>query len=539
MKSFVTFTFMFVIMFIFLCEAKELNLKPRILFIPLDARPPCLKLTEKMGLIGNAEVVSPPMQMLGNFQEPGQSTAINAWILQQDLKSFDAAIVVLDMIAYGGLVASRKFLVGSPEALARVEILKQIRKRAPDLKIYGQNVIMRLAPNSDGKNEAYREKLHTWAKISPDTDNKTKAEVLKLEQEIPAKALADYKLARLRNYNTNLKAIDFVKNGFIDYLILSQDDATPKGVHVVDRQNLIAEVNRLGLSEKIAVQPGADEVSMLLLARVLNKHFNYSPKIKAVYSSDKLRVTVMPFEDRPLDVTVSHHIKSTGSREVENENEADLLFYVFPSRHEAGVAEKFASEIEQKIRAGKRVIVADIDPVGDVQGGDTKFTEALKKRHLFSELSGYASWNTAGNTIGTALPHGMVFSLAETKLLKDKSIAGKVWTAQNWFMINRVMDDYYYHNLVRAKANAFLTGTNRKASSTLMSDSDTEKVEVYSLGLLQSHLNTFTKTYFEKQGDGLQQKVNCDKPSGLRFDLPWNRTFEANIDFDITCDAVN
>jgi len=539
MKRIVTSTFILLIINIFICEARNSALRPKILFIPLDARPPCLKMTEKMGLIGNAEIISPPMKMLGNFQEPGQSTEINAWILKQDLQSFDAAIVVLDMIAYGGLVASRKFLIKSPDALARMEVLKQIRKRAPKLKIYGQNVIMRLAPNSDGKNEVYREKLHTWAKISSDTDEKAEAEILKLEHEIPAEALADYKMARLRNYNTNLKAIDFVKNGLIDYLILSQDDATPKGVHLTDRQNLIAEVNRLGLAEKIAVQPGADEVSMLLLARVLNKHFNYSPKIKAVYSSDKLRVTTMPFEDRPLDVTVSHHIKSTGSREVENENEADLLFYIFPSRQEVGVAEKFAKEIEQKIKAGKRVIVADIDPVGDVQGGDAKFTEALEKRHLFSELSGYASWNTAGNTIGTALPHGVIFSLAKAKLLKNESIASKVWTAQNWFMINRVMDDYYYHNLVRAKANAFLTGTNRKASSTLMSDTDTEKVEGYSLGLLQMHLNTFMKNYFEKPGNSLQQKVTCGEPSGLHFDLPWNRTFEADIDFDITCIAGN
>jgi len=538
MKS-VIFTFLFVNIFISLSEAKEPDLKPRILFIPLDARPPCLKMTEKMGLIGNAEVISPPAELLGNFQEPGQSRDINAWILRQDLKSFDAAIIVIDMIAYGGLVASRKFLIESPEALARIEILKQIRERAPNLKIYGQNVIMRLAPNSDGKNEAYREKLHTWAKISPDSDESTKAEVLKLEQEIPAKALDDYKRARLRNYKTNLKAIDFVKNGLIDYLILSQDDATPKGVHLVDRQNLIAEVNRLGLADKIAVQPGADEVSMLLLARILNDYFNYTPKIKAVYSSEKLRVTAMPFEDRPLHVTVSHHIKSTGSREVESEAEADLLFYVFPSRHQAGMAEKFAGEIERKIKAGKRIIVADIDPVGDVQGADTGFTKELEKRHLFSELSGYASWNTAGNTIGTALPHGVIFSLAETKLLKDKSITTAVWKAQNWFMINRVMDDYYYHNLVRAKANAFLTGTNKKASSTLMSDADTKKVEVYSLGLLQAHLDDFMKNYFAKPANSLQENVKCGKPSGLRFDLPWNRTFEADIDFDISCDSTN
>ena len=338
MKRRITFAVVLLNLFVCAFVAAQPSQNPRILFVPLDARPPCLKMTEKMGLIGNAEVISPPLDLLGNFQQPGQSDKINAWILQQDLKSFDAAIIVIDMIAYGGLVPSRKFLIESPEALARVEVLKQIRKKAPSLKIYGQNVIMRLAPNSDGKNEAYREKLHTWAKISPEKDGVSKDEVLKLEKEIPAKALADYKLARERNYKTNIKAIDFVKKGYIDYLILSQDDATPKGVHVTDRQNLIAETERLGLTQKIAVQPGADEVSMLLLARALNNHFNYSPKIKAVYSSEKLKTTVMPFEDRPLNVTVSHHIKATGSQEVENEKDAYWIFYVLPSRHETGVA---------------------------------------------------------------------------------------------------------------------------------------------------------------------------------------------------------
>lgn len=505
------------------------KLSSRILFIPLDARPPCLKMTEKMGLIGDANVVSPPLDLLGNFQDPGQSEKINEWILKQDLKSFDAAIIVLDMIAYGGLVASRKHMVESSVALSRVDVLEQIRKRAPGLKIYGQNVIMRLAPSADGKNEAYREKLATWAKISPETDEKTRTEVVKLEQDIPAAVLADYKRARERNYKTNLKAIDFVKNGLIDYLILSQDDASPKGVHVVDRQNLIKTRDALGLTDKIAIQPGADEVSMLLLARALTKNYKYIPKIKAIYSSEKLKNTVMPFEDRTLAETVSHHIKATGSQETDNERTADILFYVYPSRHESGVAEKFSNEIAKKVKAGRKIIVADIDPIGDVQGGDSVFTEALEKRNVFSSLYGYASWNTAGNTIGTALPHGVVFALGESVFFKNKTIASRVWTAQNWFMINRVLDDYYYHNLVRAKANTYLSG-RKLPSATLMNDADNKKVETYCLELIQNYMDSFLTGYFKKN-----KKMPCGKPTNLSFDLPWNRTFEADIDFNITC----
>ena len=45
-------------------------------------------------------------------------------------------------------------------------------------------------------------------------------------------------------------------------------------------------------------------------------------------------------------------------------------------------------------------------------GYDFKFTEELKNKLVIGETSGYASWNTAGNTIGTALPHGVLFELS-------------------------------------------------------------------------------------------------------------------------------
>jgi hypothetical protein len=513
--------------------SKEPAYNARILLIPLDDRPPCLQFTERMGLIGDAQVVTPPFNLLGRFTTAGQSDKIIDWLLQQDLKSFDAAILSLDMLAYGGLVGSRVHDVAYDVALKRLAVVDALRKKAPGLKLYAQSVVMRLAPTADRKNGAYREKLAEWAEISVGTDAESKTKTAKLEQEIPAEGLADYKMARSRNLRINQLAIDLVNRGVIDYLLLTQDDAKPKGVHIADRETLIAETKRLKLTEKIAVQPGADEVSMLLLARALNKHANYSPKVKAVYSSEKQANAVMPFEDRPLRQTVSYHIKATGSQEVTDERDADVFYYVFASRFEAGRADSFADEVAQKISQKKRVIVADIDPKGDVQGGDTPFTLALEKRHLLPELSGYASWNTAGNTIGTALPQGVVFTLAEAKLLKQPDRASRIWTAQNWFLLHRVLDDYYFHNIIRAKANQFAKQVGR--SSTLMSNETTKQVEDYCLKLLQQSFDELTANYEEKRPGSLQQVVQCTKPSALQFKLPWNRTFEAMIDFDIRC----
>ncbi|HZH36972.1 MAG TPA: DUF4127 family protein, partial [Flavisolibacter sp.] len=74
----------------------------RVLFIPLDDRPPCLQFTQQIGLIGNADVIAPPKELIGRFTAAGQSDKIIQWVKQQDLKSFEAAIISLDMLAYGG-----------------------------------------------------------------------------------------------------------------------------------------------------------------------------------------------------------------------------------------------------------------------------------------------------------------------------------------------------------------------------------------------------------------------------------------------------
>ncbi len=430
----------------------------RVLLIPLDDRPPCLQFPEMIGLIGDTEVVAPPREFLGRFLVPGQPEKIAGWLRTQNLGSFDAAIISVDMLAYGGLVNSRVHRTALPDALKRLEVVRWIHRAAPQLPIYGSSVIMRLAPTADGRNEAYREKLARWAEISPGAarDSALREEIARLEKEVPPAALEDYKKARGRNFETNRAGIELVRSGVFDYLILSQDDAKPRGVHVADRERLIGEIKRLRLSEKIAVQPGADEVSMLLLARALNKRFNYSPRIAPIYSSETIRNRVTPFEDRPLHRTVDLHIAATGSREAESTEDADIIFYVYGSRAESGVAAKFAAQVIGALEQGRRVIVADIDCKGDVQGADPKFTEELRRRKVFPRLAGYAAWNTAGNTIGTALPHGIIYSRLHESLLKNPPARHeRICNAQMKFLLHRLIDDYSYHSLVRPEAIKF------------------------------------------------------------------------------------
>jgi hypothetical protein len=507
----------------------------KILLIPLDDRPPCLQFTERIAMIANAQIISPPREMLGRYTDPGKSEEIVKWLKGLDLKSFDAAIISMDMLAYGGLVASREYQVTEQTALKRLEVLRELKRKSPGLIIYAQSVIMRIAPTGGGKYEAYRSQLAEWGVVSVGKDEASRSKTKSLEQEIPAGMLSDYMQARKRDLAVDLYAVNLAKEGVIDYLLVSQDDAHPQGVHVADREKIISHVKETGTGGKISVQPGADEVSMLLLARVLNDKYQYFPTVQVEYSSQKMSREVMPFEDKPLSVTVGDQISSTGAREADEGSTPDILFFVFTSRFEPGAADRFAAEIAGKIKEGKQVMVADIDPKGDVQGGDSAFATSLEKRGVLPRLNSYASWNTAGNTIGTSLSQGIVYSLARARLIGSSSARGSMLTAQQWFTFHRMLDDFYYHTLVRGKIKGLwkegkLTGPGHQP--------DMKQVLAFSRGLMGKYFDSLRENYFGKNGARVAEGLSCTGPRNLRFSFPWNRIFEAEISFDLQCTPV-
>lgn len=528
---------LFTALLLLLCLATAQAQRPsaRILLIPLDDRPPCLQFPTLMAQVGNAEIVSPPKELLGRFTVPGQPEKIAEWLKKQDLRRFDAAIISVDMLAYGGLVASRVNAVTLDTARQRLAVIDWLRRKNPRLPLYGSSVIMRLAPTADGKNEAYREKLARWAELSPYRAEsvKVKAEVERLENEIPAVALADYRAARQRNLAINQAALTLVARGTLRYLLFSQDDAHPQGVHVADRERLIADIKQAGLTSQVAVQPGADEVSMLLLSRALTERFNYHPRIAALYSSETVRRKVFPFEDREINRTVSYHIAAAGGVETAKPEDADILFYVYGSRKEAGVAEKFAAEIAQAVNTRRRVIVTDVDPGGDVQGADSNFMNALRQLKVLPHLSGYGAWNTAGNAIGTALPHGIIFNIAVNRL--PASAARRYGPAQVKFLVHRLADDYLFHSLVRPDARALAVKQNWKPN--FLSGNELATIEDFcrialrkEIAQLWGEMQTETVSIPNRR-TGVALKLADYQITNFTFALPWGRLFEADLDF--------
>ncbi|WP_200978885.1 DUF4127 family protein [Echinicola sp. 20G] len=495
----------------------------KVIFIPLDDRPPCLQFPVRMAEIASTTLITPPMGLLGNLQSPGKSDEIISWLLAQDYTDVKAVIIAADMVAYGGLVASRVQKVDQAIALERLKVLEAIKKLAPTVPVYVQSVIMRLAPTADGKNERYREALAKWAEISVKEDESSKKDISELEKVIPLKALNDYQEARKRNLSVNKLMINYVKHGLIDYMILSQDDAKPEGVHVKEKQGLLADIKQAQLEDKIIVQAGTDEVAMLLLARMINESTGTFPKIKPVYSSQSMSEEIMPFEDRPLNITVSSHIKAVGGVPVSDEEEADLFYYVYTSRKIDGASEAFVKEIDQALQQGKRLIIADIDPVGDVQGGSGSFTSMLEEMGCMDKVYGYASWNTPGNTIGTALPQAILYFNGLKLANSDKQETMKVKKSQYWFTLHRMINDYYYNNLIRSDLNRYFNQEGK--SSTLGTEEVVRKMEEMAKESIEDELAHLEKVFFGKDLSYTIQQIE--------FSLPWKRTFEAYIDFKL------
>ena len=515
----------------------DLTRKLRIALVPLDDRPVCLQYPQMLAPIAHAEIVAPPLDILGRFTTPGDTDAIAGWLRAQDWSRIDALIVSTDMLAYGGLVASRVHTVDDKSALARLAVLRELKRTRPSLPIYAFSTIMRLAPTADGINEAYREKLARWAEIADDArPGAEQRERTDLVAAIPAAALADYKRARARNRAVNLAAVQLVADQVVDFLVVSQDDAKPRGVHLADRKAVAAAASDNDLVGRVGIQPGADEVAMLLLSRAVLRARNLQLSMRVTYSSERARTMVAPFEDRRLHETVEFQMASAGAVPARIDDPDDLHLYVFASRHEAGAPRQFAADILAAVTTDQRVIVADVDPKGDVQGGSPAFTEALLAAQVFPKLYGYASWNTAGNTLGTAIPHGLLVAAGTWVAARCASPA---WTAiadaQATFMLHRLVNDYAYQGVLRPQLNAEL----RQAKRTPLwladnAEAVASRVEQALTPKLAAFAEPFTaRPYALRSYRRPAVDVRLGAPHDLRVTLPWARTFEAAITFDL------
>lgn len=540
----------------------------RVALVPLDDRPCNVNAPRGLAGLVDYEVLLPQRPWLGRFGVPGNCDEVGAW-LRRVAATVDCTVVSLDMLAYGGLIASRTTRTPLDAARRRLEALQEIKANSPGARIFASNVIMRSSisgcEDTSGRDWArvqrYSELRDLVQRFGRDEDRK---EIGELRKELPQEVLSEYLAARERNHAINCLAVELAAAGTIDWLALTQEDASEHGIHRQEQEALRALIEEQGVEDKVMIYPGADEASLTLLARFVQVHMLRAPKIALTFSSGDHAQRIAPFEDRPLEQTVGEHIAAVGAERADGADEADIHCFVnaptdFPrqelreseelqEQRRAELAE-FVEDIAAQLDGERPTVVCD---AAFANGADPTLIELLFERADVCRLASYAGWNTAGNSIGSALAHGVMRLIA----LQDKGafeLAGRLRSFDTMhylglldsliaserkhleLLVVRLVDDWAYQTDVRERAAAYMADRVRRSAFDLADGhEEAEHFVQAQLGhaAQELYLNHFLGRRCVRIGTG--QRTAYLVPSELEemhIALPWGRLFEVDVGF--------
>jgi hypothetical protein len=516
-----------------------------ITLVPIDDRPAVGQFAQMVGKIADHRVTTPPREMLGRFTTPGDPARIEQWLRAQDYSKTDAIVISVDMLAYGGLVASRRYGVTFDEAKKRLEFFRWFKQKYPGAPVYAFSTVMRVAPTASAETLGVHDKLARWAELKdrvPKTsDQELRAELDQLSRELGPKVIEEYLAARDRNLRINLAMLDLVKAGVVNEMILLQDDARAFGLHRQDQAALKDRLRQLGLESRVPIYNGADEGSISLVSRAILDKFLYKLRVAVIYSSEKSRDVIAPFEDHPLQYTVESQIRAAGGVPVSEYDKSDYTLFVNAPGTSEEEFDLFLKKLFKELRAVRYVALADVlFPKPHYSGADERVIAALKRENLLDRLAGYAAWNTAGNTLGTVIPHANMRVFYKTKLNDGVERTSRAEAAHLEFLLHRYVGDYLYHDIVRFDVNRRLREeSNDGAASFQLTPDKYERVNREVEQRLRAEIEKFFDENFRNRAytlayyNNVKRAITLNALKDLKIYLPWPRAFEVVVEYKL------
>lgn len=513
----------------------------KIMLIPLDNRPCCSIFPEKIGSIAGCSILQPPSEMLGDFLIPGKCDRIGEWMLEHAV-SVDGFVVSCDMLSYGGLIASRDVATAYDEAIARLEVLKELRSRYPKKPVYAQNILMRISITvRNSEYERYWKDIASYSVLSDKIErlgmNELKDELHKIEERIPCEILETYFRARERNHKVNLELISWVKQGIIDFLIITQEDCAAFGPHIKEQKALMKSIFHSKIAERTIIYPGADEGTQTLIMRMLLSFNNIRPAFYQVAGDINGMNVISEFEDRPIGETLKCHISAVGGVIVEDIDDADVALMVntpvYPDGEKAAAQKgmylnprhnlwSFIEKLDYFIyRKGIPVCLID---VAFCNCSDSELVDYLFRAVDAVKLYSYAGWNTCGNTMGTAV------AMACARLCLERHGNAGQLQAFVEFLLERFLDEWAYQANVREDLYWYIA-TDLKVSPINLENKHGEasrKLTELAAPYVKRIKEIFLGRPIESgAGKYIIRDVNAS------FELPWNRAFECKVSVSV------
>lgn len=507
--------------------------------LPLDDRPCTYDFVKMLSEYTDYRTELPPKTLLGKFLKPGKPERLESWLRRQS-KISEALLVSVDSLIFGNLIGSRTSGMNFTKALKKLSFLKKTAKQKKCENVYVFNVLTKLSPTVKNKKDiafvaALREFLNlAYNKIKFKKVNFKENwwDAYKLEEEakragIPWNQAKEYLRGRLRNHKINLIMLDWAKEGLFEYLIICLDDTKTASINLIEKDILRKKLKALNLKDKVAIYPGTDEAVYLLMGRMFIRTKDLRPKIYIDFVPSYGSRVIPSYEDISLKEIISDQISAIGALQVAISEQADIVLMInspVNQQYEASIQEgktfqknrlfiykEFLQKLNQYFQDGKVVAVAD---TAFANGADIGLAEVLRKNIDITKLASYSAWNTASNTMGTALLQSILYFLYP---------ASRQSRAHYRFLINRLLDDWLYQAIVRPY---------------VMNKMKNKKIDIYNLGSKISEVQSMVAKSMKKVSQRLFNETFKNHPhiSKLklkRVKLPWPRLFEADLDVDV------
>ena len=493
----------------------------KIVYVALDERPCNEKFPREIFHNEDLNIVSPSIDIMPCKRKSGNFDALKKFLLEETKDAY-GLVISMDTLLYGGLVPSRIHELDEHIIMERMEFIKTLKQQNERLVIFGFQVIMRCPEGNAGDEEPMYYQLEgSKIHMHGHYKHKEKLGILTKEEkelwenlDITKENLDDFEHRRSVNLTFDLLSVESAKNNIFDFLILCQDDSGEFGYPAMDQEIVAKKIKSCNVRLKVFAYAGADELGVILVARMLNRLKEKQPTFFIKYSSETTPFVVPLLEDRYLDSTVKYQITASGGIVVPSVEDADLILVtlmgatrmfreVVKNHRDIDVLTNLSETFEfikWAMKKKKPVIIADLFYLNS---GSEDVLDYIKESDVLMELAAYAGWNTSSNALGTAIGQGIQFWYnGKTKQHKQ-------------FLIKRYVEDLGYCAIVRQDVDNQLSQYGMNYFDVF------EKTGIAS-GLVDKGLNDFIATQLKPIAGSFKLK---------NVNLPWKRMFE--VDFDI------
>lgn len=516
-----------------------------VIFLPIDERFATRGYFLYLARLANVGVLTPPMSMLGKKKHPADIERIHNWLLSKVTPDVDYLIASTDLLLYGGLVPSRLNMDSSTTLLKRLRIFEEMKRKASGLKIFISSTIQRIPDyNSDDEEpqwSAYLGKtINKWtrmlAKYKHSRDRIALRTLKEITANIPSDILTEFVLRRYTKMLVNKRLIHLIRDGVVDFLNITLDDNGKDSLSAHEGRILKEYSYALGVEDKVSIHSGADEANLSMLSRAITDRIDEEVEFYVLYALPEHKDDIPFLESEPLSRAIEAFVKLSGGK-VSNEYSEDSILMVVNnfSGSQISIEYPFASKKRRSFedvmdRVKKHKGICCFIDLRYSNAGDPDFVEKIFTLKLSYKKVSYAGWNTASNSIGSAVTHAIILYLFDKGYIHNPHFN----EVQSAYLFLRFLEDWGYQAHVR--------NTLRKE---LMNRAIWKQMNIpgefpYSSGICITELERafclvnqerwavdFVKDKLSNYADKIQKYLG----KGYNFDVyfPWHRTFEIGI----------